>query len=102
MTTFPSVSLSLDYTPLHACNEGHLLVFSDLIQGDGITRCVLFNSMVDISWLVDECSLLAIIPRVDIVHGEKGERAAEISQALYPNMRVHCICRYLTVSITPR
>ena len=45
-------------------------------QGDNLTRCILFNYMIDLDWLIDAVPRLCVIPRVDIVHGERNEQRA--------------------------
>jgi hypothetical protein len=58
-----------------------------------------FNYMIDLEWMISECPNISRIPLVQVVHGEKGPRAATISSFAQsqPNIQTFSAENLLTV-----
>jgi len=71
------------------------------VQGNSIDRCILMNMMFEMDWILHECPLLARIPVVEIIHGERAHRAAELKVRCAHHFYVtHNISLSLSLSVS--
>lgn len=79
---FPFYLLRVRNIPAWA-NEGFLgFKFADAVTGPGMKWALVSNYMLDFPWLLSACPDLQTVPRLLIVHGEKGDRALAIHRAI--------------------